>query len=290
VFKVGKTDFGKGMVMKTKAILMAALVLMTVAGLAQAQDDIGGTLDLTYQSAYMFRGYDMYAGKHGEGAIQPSIDLDLGGGFGFLTLMSRANTSDYENKEWFNYRLYYGDSMMMDQPCQTDWEVGFNYFNFPDLPDKAADMHEFYGKFSWPNMFENGVVPYYGVYRSWPDEGGSTFGQDAGGWMHQLGMSYDMTMEGMTADMPEMVVTMMAEVWHNGSAWGHLNTQLATGTTDVATDVDHDWSHFVLGATTEMPVGEWVMSPGIFYQHTMEDDVTDQPDIVWGKVSMAYKF
>ena len=61
--------------MKQRVLL--AVVVVLAAGIVQAQDaGLHGVLDLTYQSKYIWRGFDLFGDKS---AIQPSIDLDLYG-------------------------------------------------------------------------------------------------------------------------------------------------------------------------------------------------------------------
>ena len=74
-----------------KVILIAAVCLFAAAGLAQAEvGELHGVIDLTFQSKYIWRGFDVYGDKS---AIQPSNDLDLfGSGFGLNITGHRANS------------------------------------------------------------------------------------------------------------------------------------------------------------------------------------------------------
>ena len=73
-----------------KRILASMLVLLAVSGMAGAlENELHGTVDMTYVSRYIWRGYDAYAPDHS--AFQPSVDLDLfGTGFGANVWMSRV--------------------------------------------------------------------------------------------------------------------------------------------------------------------------------------------------------
>ena len=58
-----------------RTILVTAVFLLAIVGIAQAQDsELHGSVDLTYQSKYIWRGFDVYNDKS---AVQPSLDLDL---------------------------------------------------------------------------------------------------------------------------------------------------------------------------------------------------------------------
>jgi len=55
-------------------VLLAAIVVMAATVPVQAQDELHGAVDVTYQSKYLWRGIDVYGDKS---AIQPSVILDL---------------------------------------------------------------------------------------------------------------------------------------------------------------------------------------------------------------------
>ena len=85
-----------------RIILVTVVFLLAVGSFAQAQDsELHGSVDLTYQSKYIWRGFDVYGDKS---AIQPSLDLDLfGTGLGFNVMGHRANSSGYEAAERWDY-------------------------------------------------------------------------------------------------------------------------------------------------------------------------------------------
>ncbi len=82
----------------------------TKAEPAAANGDLKVTLDATYKSRNIWRGFDWYSRNHS--AIQPSIDIDFWGtGFGTNILWSRAVHSGFENKQWLVYSPYSRNSM-----------------------------------------------------------------------------------------------------------------------------------------------------------------------------------
>ena len=87
--------------MKQK-VLLAAIVLLATTALVQAQGELHGSFDLTYQSKYLWRGIDVYGDKS---AIQPTVMLDLyGTGFGVSVQGHRANAGGFETSErWEKY-------------------------------------------------------------------------------------------------------------------------------------------------------------------------------------------
>ena len=284
----------KSLTIKSLAVELVVLLFLAVGSYGQMNQSeildgrLKSTLDVTYLSSYIFRGFDVYPGSHGEGAVQSSIDLDVyQTGLGLKVLMSRANTSGYENSEWLNYSLYYKNIFKQDQTCETNYELVYGYHQFPDMPSHAKNMQEIYTKFSWPRLCPSGIVPQYTIIRAWQAESNATLANDAGGWIHVLGLSYDWIISGMLYDVPEHTIHTFTEVTYNGNTWGVLNTP--AGATS-STDVDHDWSHVLFGVSTDFEITEdLVFTPVLYYQLSMDDSVNDS-DETWASLSVAYKF
>ena len=94
--------------MKQK-VLFAAIVLLATTALVQAHGELHGSIDLTYQSKYMWRGIDVYGDKS---AIQPTVMLDLyGTGFGLSVQGHRANSDGYETTERWDGTLFYKNAL-----------------------------------------------------------------------------------------------------------------------------------------------------------------------------------
>jgi len=263
-----------------KGILLAAAILLSAAGFAQAQDgELSGTFDLTFLSSYIWRGFDVYSENHP--AIQPSINLDLyGTGIGVNLLHSMALSDGHENDEGVNFTLYYGNDLFEGQTYATNYKLGWVYYNYPDEPVRAAHMQEFFASLSWPEMCATGIVPSYTIVYMWPAEEGSPM-NDNGGWLHMLGMGYDMTVPPLVPELPEQVLHLSAHLVYNsgvGAAYAPNGT------------VDHDWSHFLFGASTEFDLGNnLAFCPGLYYQASMEDTVNSE-DETWVSLSLKYKF
>ena len=262
--------------MKKKGILLIAVILLSTAGLAQAQEgELSGTVDVTYLSSYIWRGFDWYPERHS--AIQSSVDLDLyGTGFGVSVFMSRATGGGFENTEWWNYTLYYKNSAFEYETYVTNYKIGWGYYNFPDMSRKVADLLEFVATLSWPDICPVGFVPSYTIVAMWPSGGKQAMHRDFSGWYHVLGLGYDLTVEGFTPDIPEQTLHLSVSAWYNDGLGGDT--------------VDHDWSHAVFGVSTNFDLGSDVtLTPGIYHQASMDDSVNDS-DETWVSLSVSHAF
>jgi len=266
-----------------KAILLAAVVLLSAAGFVQAgpfestRDDIGVTAGVNYLSRYIWYGIDITADNHS--AVQPFVSLDLWGtGWVFDAKWLRAINGGFENWEQLDYTLSYGSTYNQDSPWVTNWRVGWRYYNHPDGPIRHSDgctqdiqRQEFFGTFSWPEIASCGVVPSYTVVYVKPEEhgrkpegcsshDGHSYWRQAGGFIQVFGLAKEVPIESLCFGKEGQMLRLSADAVYNGSVGGR--------------DVDHDWSHVNWGCQTTVPVGENTsFTPGIVYQTTMDKSV-----------------
>jgi len=266
--------------MKKKTILLTVVILLTVGAAVQAQEGgISGTFDVTYSSRYIWRGFDVYNDNHS--AIQPSIDLDLyGTGLGLKVFWSRANGSKFENAEEVDLTLYYGNDIYEDETYATNYAIGWTYYTYPDEPKTERNFQEFFASLSWPKLCPAGIVPSYTVVCMWPSESGSARSEN-GGWIQIFGLGYDLTVPELAPEIPEQVLHLSADlVYNDGVGAGYA----ANGA------VEHDWSHFLFGVSTEIDLGNnLTFCPGLYYQASMEDSVNDDNE-TWVSLSLKYNF
>jgi len=264
-----------------RVILMAAVCLFAATGLAQAEvGELHGTIDLTFQGKYIWRGFDVYGDKS---AIQPSIDLDLfGTGFGVSMMAHRANSSVYENGERWDYTLYYGNKLFEDETYAINWRMGYVYYNYPDSSshtESSTDLQELHWVLSWPNAIPvKGLVPSYVLVKLWPSNSGTLNGA-ASGFAHIFMLDYGLTVPGILPDTDEQVLRLHTELVYNDG----VDPRGVGG-------VDHDWSNIVFGIETDFDLGNNLsFTPGLYQQVSMDDSVNDE-DETWVSLSLKYKF
>ena len=273
--------------MKKKAILLTAVILLTTAGFAQAQEgELSGTVGVSYVSKYIWRGFDLL---DDHSAVQPSVDIDLfgtgfslnvwasysnGGGVGTNSMgtpgaISRVNATEYD------YTLAYSCTLFEGEKYATDVRANFIYYDLIDEPDIAQDHEELGVGFAWPELCPAGIVPSYYVCKLWAARSNSALGEDYEGWIHIFGLGYDLKTPGILPDTAEQVFKLSAAAVYNDGAGG------AT--------VDHDWSHILWGVSTSIEAGPGAFTPAVYYQTSMDDSVNTQ-DEFWAGLSYAIKF
>ncbi len=283
--------------MKTR-ILLTAVMLLVITSMARVQaqapgPELHGFADLTFSSKYVWRGFDIYDDKS---AIHPSVDLNYGG-LGINVTGHRANSGEFENGERWDYSLYYMGAMNMDQSYALQYRLGWVYYNYPDQPTEGSNapgvqnaaLQELHAVVSFPKIIPGGLVPSYVLVKLWPSDSGSFSGSKtpavpglggtASGFAHIFMLDYALTMGGILPETPEQVLNLHSEVVFND------------GVGPAGQNVDHDWSNAVFGVSTDFDLAENVsITPGLYYQITMDDSVNDDKDELWVSVGAKYKF
>jgi len=279
------------MSMKKKGFLLAAIVMFCAVGYAQAQE-LHGSYDLTYQTDYIWRGFDIFGDQT---AMQTSLDLDLmGTGFGVSAMGHRANSSGYEGAERWDYNLYYQNMINPDDSSALMYRLGWMYYNFPQHNAEDFDLQELHAILSMPKICPTGIIPTYVLVKLWPSSSGSlvesldrsgngTVGQTGGtasGWAHIFMLDYPWTVGGILPDTPEQVLNLHAEVVYND------------GVGPPGNNVDHDWTNAVFGVTTGVDLAEnLVLTPGVYHQIAMDSSVNNSKENeTWATLSLTYKF
>ena len=249
-------------------ILLVAAVLLSTAGLAQGTEKIGATFDITYMSKLMDKGGEYYGQK---GGFLQTLDLDLWGtGFGVAVGHREATSSGYVNKERFDYKIYYGNSVFDGETYKTDYKLNWIYHHHPDQARNVGNAQEWEFAFSWPDLLPGGLVPSYVACYEYPS--GSGYGNRAGtGWWHLFGLGYSLE----TDELPNPLDLSANLVYRDGLGGGA---------------VDHDWSHVTVGLSTKFQVAESLaFVPGLYHQFSMDDSVC-KGDVTYASLSLKFEF
>jgi hypothetical protein len=267
-----------------KRVLLAVVILLVVTALVQAQEELHGVAEFTYQSKYVWRGFDIYDDKS---AVQGGVNVDLfGTGFGVSAMGHRANSGEFENGERWDYTLYYMNALYPEEYYTTQYMVGWVYYNYPDHSQKTADLQEAFVFLSWPNLLGvEGLIPRYYLAKLWPNSSKSPIGCNsptggtASGYAHIFMLDYALPVEGLLPDVPEQILNLHSEFVFND------------GVDPRGIGVDHDWSNATFGITTDFELAENVtLTPGIHHQVTMDKSVNNDKDETWATVSVKYSF
>jgi hypothetical protein len=271
--------------MKRETIVIGILAMLAMSGIAvAAEGELGITFDTTWVSKYIWRGVDVLGDK---GAIQPSINMDLGNGFSAGVWASYGCGSGTVNADEYNYILSYGNAINEGLDTQVNYAVSWIYYDFIDMPSSGADAQEINLSVSMPNICPIGTVPSYTVIKMWASESDSA-SSSLSGWIHVIGLDYALTLDGFIGNNPEQVIDLKWDVTYNGSA-GVPGTLLPGGTIDPS-NVDHDWSHMTFGISTGIDLPDaGTITPGVFYQVTMDKSVNNE-DELWTGISYNLNF
>ncbi len=271
--------------MKRETIVIGILVMLAAAGISVAADgDLGISFDTTWVSKYIWRGIDRYGDK---GAIQPSVNFDIGNGLSANVWASYAGASGAVNATEYNYSLTYSGLTNEGESTEVAYAASWIYYDFIDEPSTTADAQELNLSVALPNICPGGVVPSYTIIKMWASESSSA-SSSLSGWIHVVGLDYALAVDGFIENNPEQVIDLSWDVTYNGSAGvpGTLSGGVVT-----PSNVDHDWSHMTFGASTaiELP-GAGTLTPGIYYQVTMDKSVNPDSDELWTGISYTLNF
>ena len=257
--------------MKKGIVLVTAMILFST-GATWAQEPIGVDVDLTWVSKYIWRGFDKTDDK---AAFQPSVNFDLGSGFSFNVWSSQpassrggASVSNVDAEEW-NYTVTYANSLWDGETYATNYAVSWRYYDYPDRGSEDADMQEFNIDFAWPDLCPMGVVPGYTYIYMWSARGDG-LAAPTGGPMHMFSMSYDLDV----TELPNPLSLGVAAVYNDGTG---------------GEEVNHDWSHILWSIKTSLDCGVGTLSPGVYYQTSMNDSVNSE-DEFWCGISYGFSF
>jgi hypothetical protein len=241
--------------------------------------DVHGFVEAAYQSQYIWRGFDVFRDR---GAVQLTAGMQFADtGFGVEIQGHRANGSGFEEKERWDYNPYYRNSLFKGEPIQTDFQVGWVYYNYPQNRAKEWDLQELNASFSMPEVTTiKGLVPRIVLVKMWPAHGSSpNLGSNASGFIYIGQLDYTFAVPGLLSTMPEQEITLHSELVFND------------GVSPRNTVVDSDWSDAVLGVSTNFDLGYGIkLTPALYFQKTMDKSVNPDDSEVWCTICGKFAF
>jgi hypothetical protein len=291
---------GKLAMRKTVIVLIAlAACTLTQAQVPGVGSAVTGSVGVEYQSLYMWRGFNVFAGKS---ATQISGDLNLvGTGFGMSVLGHVANSGgttaagqSMVNSQRWDYNPYYQGALFTESTMMTQYRLGYLYFNYPEssshVTGHSADLQELHAIFSLPKVTGvEGLVPTYVLVKLWPNSSNSLTGAGktapgatggSSGFAHIFMLDYQFAIPGPISSIPEQIIKLHSELVFNDGVDPRPN----------GPGVDHDWSNMVLGASTDFDLGNNItLTPAVYHQLSFEDTVNEN-DEWWATLGAKYAF
>lgn len=258
-----------------KKMMLVALVVLASGAVWAAEDKMGVDVDLAWASKFIWRGIDVGDNK---AAFQPSVNFDLWG-TGFSTkiwgtwLGGPTNGDEAEGPtEKYEYSITYANSLNKGDATQTDYALTYTYADYYTTSSEDFDYQDLALTLAWPKIWGS-FVPHYTVAYSWSGRPGPTTGwlnSGSEGFVHIPGVDYNFCV----SDVP---MTLSANAIFNDGTYGE--------------NVDHDWCAIVWGLSTSFkcPMTGAKVTPGIFYQTSMDDSVNEN-DEFWTTISYKISF
>ena len=286
-----------------RTVTVFSVVCLVLASVGTAQPDgygsiysVTGSVDVAYQSLYMWRGFDVFADKS---ATQISGDLSLvGTGFGISVLGHVANSGgttaagqSMVNSQRWDYNPYYQGALFTESTMMTQYRLGYMYFNYPESSSHAtghaADLQELHAIFALPKVTGvEGLVPTYCLVKLWPNSSnsftgaGNPNGGSSSGFAHVFMLDYEFAIPGPISSIPEQIIRLHSELVFNDGVDPRPG----------GPGVDHDWSNLVLGAATDFDLGNSItLTPAVYHQLSFEDTVNEN-DEWWATLGAKYAF
>ena len=282
-----------------RRLLWITVLALTVGTVVQAQEyeliGLGTRIevfaDATFQSKYMWRGFDWFGNKAAwqftAGASLPEFGLGAlvsgHGGMGSGTYYRNGNGPiSVVNRERWDYSVYYHNRVAAGETYEMKYRLGYVYYNHPKLPQIVDDMQEGHLFLSFPNILGyKGLIPSYALIKMLPARSGSYIDRAgyASGWLHVLNLDYIVSVPPLLPEYPDQLLKLHSEIIYNDG----LNPVDGV-------PVKRGFSHAVFGGSTDFPLGYGAsLTPSVFYQYSLEDTV-NMDDEFWGTVGIRWQF
>jgi hypothetical protein len=222
-------------------------------------------LDVSYLTKWLSKGARAYGNQ---GALFKTVDVDFyGSGFGAKVTHRNATASGYVDKQRFDYRPYYKNSLFTGKTYATNYDISVGYEHYPGLArNRANTTYEWVFAFSWPKILANEITPWYTAHYEYPAGSGYDH-RDITGWVHRFGLRTPVDCR-----LTPKPLNLISEVAYTDGLGGR--------------NVDHDWSYANAGVSTTVEITEdLIFVPAVYYQLSMDDSVNEH-DELYGILSM----
>jgi hypothetical protein len=293
--------------MKSRMTLISVVFLLSMAGICQAQETKKGKLEAdanampvikylwygfdlldirrglegkisvdlttTVQSKHMWHGFDLYSDH---AVCLPAVGVTLGDtGFSGKYIRAYPFTGSLDESVQSIYAVFYTGAFLQDKPYATNFTANYFYYGLPRIDSARSDTQEVGIGFSWPKLLgDSGLVPNYYFGRLWPTRSQSNL-EGCEGFIHVFGLAYNLDVPDFWAVGKNQTFRLSGDITYNDG--------FGSGA------AEHDWSHAVLGVSTDFKKGNFTITPFLNYQISMEDSVNNENEL-WCGVNTTYRF
>jgi len=228
-------------------------------------------LSTIVSSKHMWHGFDLL---DDHGVFLPIGTLTLGNtGFSGKVIGAYALSSGFDSSQELNFAGFYTGAFWENTRWSTKYTANYFYYGKPKVADQKSDTQEIGIGFSWPQLLgNNSLLPNYYFGSIWPSTSQSNY-SGCGGFIHVFGLAYDFEVPDFWPGGKEQVFRLSGDITYNDGFGG----------------ASHDWSHVVLGASTNLRTGKITITPSLNFQISMDDSVNDE-DEIWCGVNVTYRF
>lgn len=229
-------------------------------------------LTTTVQSKNIWHGFDL---SSDHGIVMPAVGVTLGD-TGFSGKYIHAYPTAGHIDETFEtiYALFYTGAFLKDTPYVTNYTANYFYYGFPRIDGAKSDSQEVGITFAWPKLLgDSGLVPNYYFGTLWMTRSNTNL-KESEGFIHVFGLAYDLNAPDFWAVGKGQTFRLSGDITYNdGFGFG----------------ASHDWSHVVLGASTNFGRGNLTITPFVNYQISMDESVNNENEL-WCGVNATYRF
>jgi hypothetical protein len=230
-------------------------------------------LSATVQSKHMWHGFDLY---DDHGVFMPAAGITLADtGFSGKIIGAYPLSGGMENSVQLLYAAFYTGAFLKDTRYITNFTTDYFYYGMPRIDGAKSDIQEVGSTFSWPKLLgDSGLLPNYYFGILWPSRSESNM-EGSEGYIHVFGLAYNFAVTDFWAVGKSQDFRLSSDITYNdGYGSGFAK---------------HDWSHVVLGVSTNLGIGNLMIMPYVNYQISMEDSVNEE-DELWCGANLTYRF